>query len=343
MISVIVPVYNVEKYLKQCVESILAQTYKDLEIILVDDGSEDTCPQICDQFAEQDSRIKVIHKKNGGLMSAWKTGVLQSRGEYLGFVDSDDWIDPDMYERLYSKMKQYHSDMALCGWIREMADGQEKENIFLKEEYYDRAKMESEIFPRMISFGKMFERWVSPNRVTKLFRRELILNNLKYCDERISVGEDMVVSFSCMFDAQSICVLPDYFPYHYRMNELSIMRKPDFKFYDKALLLNQQMNVILQSKNMTGFEVQLHNDLLSLAFWGMERIVQADVEKREKMKYIANVLKSQEFKEALRKETLTKCNKKCKIYKGFVKLHWKWGLYMFISKVVMKKRELFGY
>ena len=97
-ISVIVPIYKVEQVLKRCVDSILSQTYENLEIILVDDGSPDQCPSICDAYARQDARIKVVHKKNGGLTSAWKEGVRHAEGEWLGFVDSDDWIEPDMYE-----------------------------------------------------------------------------------------------------------------------------------------------------------------------------------------------------------------------------------------------------
>lgn len=98
MISIIVPVYNVEKYLERCIESIVNQTYKDIEIILVDDGSPDNCPVICDRYAEKDNRIKVIHKQNGGLINARKSGLEIAQGDYIGFVDSDDWIEPEMYE-----------------------------------------------------------------------------------------------------------------------------------------------------------------------------------------------------------------------------------------------------
>ena len=112
-ISVIVPVYGVEKMLARCVESILAQTYENIELVLVDDGSPDQCPAICDQYAEKYKNIVVIHKKNGGLTSAWKAGVTAATGDLLGFVDSDDWIDPDMYERLYETMRD---TTQICLW-----------------------------------------------------------------------------------------------------------------------------------------------------------------------------------------------------------------------------------
>lgn len=115
MISVIVPVYKVEPYLDRCVRSIVEQTYTDLEIILVDDGSPDNCPAICDAWAERDSRVKVIHKQNGGLSDARNAGMDIATGEYIGFVDSDDWIAPEMYQILYNMLQRDQSDIAACG------------------------------------------------------------------------------------------------------------------------------------------------------------------------------------------------------------------------------------
>lgn len=114
-ISVIVPVYNVEAYLPRCVESILAQTYRNLEIFLVDDGTKDNCGAICDAYARQDSRVRVIHKENGGLSSARNAGIDASTGEYLSFVDSDDWIEPDMYEKMMGLMEKYSVRLVCAG------------------------------------------------------------------------------------------------------------------------------------------------------------------------------------------------------------------------------------
>jgi len=113
LISVIVPVFKVEKYLKKCVDSIINQTYKNLEIILVDDGSPDGSPQMCDEYMNIDSRIKVIHKKNGGLSSARNAGLRVANGEYIGFVDSDDYIAPNMYEKLFNCIIETHSDLVI--------------------------------------------------------------------------------------------------------------------------------------------------------------------------------------------------------------------------------------
>ena len=114
MISIIVPVYNVESYLADCVDSITAQTFKDIEIILVDDGSPDSCGQICDDYAKTDKRIRVIHKQNGGLSDARNAGIQLASGRYLGFIDSDDYIATDMFERLYNSIIETDSDIAMC-------------------------------------------------------------------------------------------------------------------------------------------------------------------------------------------------------------------------------------
>ena len=117
LISIVVPIYNVEKYLPKCIESILNQTYKNFELILVDDGAKDNCGKICDEYAQKDNRIIVIHKENGGLSSARNAGIDIAKGEYIGFVDSDDWIQSEMYEKLVYLIENYNADIAQCEFI----------------------------------------------------------------------------------------------------------------------------------------------------------------------------------------------------------------------------------
>ena len=136
LISVIVPIYNVEQYLHRCVDSILAQTYRNLEVILVDDGAKDTSGVICDSYAEKDSRVKVIHKENGGLSSARNAGIDIARGEFLAFVDSDDWIEPDTYAHLLERMLRFNVKLA-CGGRYDVDGGTGEKTIglcFRKEE-----------------------------------------------------------------------------------------------------------------------------------------------------------------------------------------------------------------
>ena len=124
LISIIIPVYKVEKYLKKCIESVLNQTYTNLQIILVDDGSPDNCGKICDEYAKKDSRIEVIHKANGGLSDARNVGISKAKGRYIGFVDSDDYIKENMYEILLNLIKKYDADVSICN-LYDVIDGNE--------------------------------------------------------------------------------------------------------------------------------------------------------------------------------------------------------------------------
>ena len=151
IISVVVPVYNVEKYLERCVDSILSQTVKDLEIILVDDGSTDGSGAICDAYASRQERITVCHKENGGLTSAWKAGLALASGKYTGFVDSDDWIEPDMYERMLELAEREQADMTVCGLIFDFEDPKipkREESSNFRREVYNRRDVEN-LFPKI--------------------------------------------------------------------------------------------------------------------------------------------------------------------------------------------------
>lgn len=118
LITIIIPVYNVEKYLRECIDSVIAQTYKNLEIILVDDGSIDKSGEICDEYSKKDSRIRVIHKKNGGLSDARNVALDIAKGEYIGFIDSDDYIEKDMFETLYKLAEKYHAEISSISFYK---------------------------------------------------------------------------------------------------------------------------------------------------------------------------------------------------------------------------------
>lgn len=137
LISVIVPIYNVEKYLTKCIESIINQTYENLEIILVDDGSPDNCPIICDEYAKRDSRVKVIHKKNGGLSDARNAGLDIATGEYIMFIDSDDFVEIDMMESMMNNMIDNNVDLVVCN-IKYIYDNSEKVKYNQKDKVLDK-------------------------------------------------------------------------------------------------------------------------------------------------------------------------------------------------------------
>lgn len=184
MISVIVPIYKVEKYLAKCIESILSQTYKDIEVILVDDGSPDNSAQICDEYAEKDHRIFVIHKSNGGVSSARNVGLEVARGEYITFVDPDDWIAPTMYEDMLAPLAiDEKLEMAICGYNYIKENGEvDREYKRSKNEMLDR----EELFDRLSDLPPTVRLGV----VNKLFKTSLI-GTLRF-NERLHSSEDVL-------------------------------------------------------------------------------------------------------------------------------------------------------
>lgn len=208
LISVIIPIYNVEPYLHRCVDSVLAQTYRNIEIILVDDGSPDNCPAICDEYAEKDSRVKVIHKENGGVSSARNAGLDIAKGDYIGFVDSDDWIEPDMYEVLYSAIQNTGADIASI--VVNTGDTQpiKKGNVKL----FTSSEALKEVCKPQI--GLPVSVW------SKLSKAELF-ENIRFSNE-ITIGEDKLINGKLYLKSCSIAYQP-YACYHYFYREGSAM------------------------------------------------------------------------------------------------------------------------
>ncbi len=271
-ISVIVPVYGVEKVLARCVDSILAQTYQNLEIILVDDGSFDNCPAICDRYASQYENIIVVHKKNGGLTSAWKEGVRHASADLLGFVDSDDYIEPGMYEHLVQALLKHNADISMAGLIFDYADGDyppRKETNRMQKEVYTQEELYS-LYPVLLNDGSFIGRSLQPSRVTKLFRRHVVEQNLALWDERVSVGEDLQMVFAAFLDAKIICTIPDYYPYHYWYHMSSMTGGHDARYLEKIKLLRERMEAISDAKAVYDFRPQIRNDFLSLAIMAVK-------------------------------------------------------------------------
>lgn len=180
MISVIIPVYKVERYLEKCIESIQKQTFKDLEIILIDDGSPDKCGKICDDFADKDKRIKVIHKTNEGLSIARNTGLQYATGEYVTFVDSDDYISMTCFEKMITAIKKYQADIVMCGTMCVDEDGKIlSQDIFEEGKIYKGEKIVDEF---VLSLKTAV--W------NKLFRKKILINS-EFPKNRIH-GEDLV-------------------------------------------------------------------------------------------------------------------------------------------------------
>ena len=166
LISIIIPVYNVEKYINKCLESVINQTYRNLEIILVDDGSEDKSGKICEEISIKDNRIRVIHKENGGLSDARNIGLDNSNGEYIAFIDSDDFIERDMIEFLYYNINKYDADISICS-----------NYIFDEEECIDNSTKEIKVYNRLeILKEVLLDEKIRSYAWNKMYKRDLFYN-----------------------------------------------------------------------------------------------------------------------------------------------------------------------
>lgn len=224
LISVIVPIYRVEAYLEQCIQSIRNQTYRNLEIILVDDGSDDQCPQICDRHAQEDGRIKVIHKTNGGLDSARKAGILEASGKYVGYVDGDDWIDPEMYTRLFFYMNQYQVEIVESGVIDSYVNTSKKRVSYLEEGCYLGKNFIEQVERKLLYSGVFFEHGITPYLVTKLFLKERIIKYQMMEGLTNIIHDDTMVSLPCIAEARKIYISHECY-YHYRVRIDSLKRE----------------------------------------------------------------------------------------------------------------------
>lgn len=214
LISVIVTIYNVKKYLERCLDSIMNQTYKNLEIILVDDGSFDGSEAICDKYKEKDKRIKVLHKVNGGLVAARKSGVAMATGVLVAYVDADDWIDEDFYEKLIEVYHRNKADVILGACIKETETKHIPLDNNLHEGYYDRQAMVEQIFPYMLYTGEFYKFGVQQYLWNKLYKRELLLEAQMKVDDKILNGEDVVCLYPLLLEANSI-EITNIHGYHY--------------------------------------------------------------------------------------------------------------------------------
>ena len=266
-ISMIIPVYNAEQYLKKCVDSVRAQTYGNLEIMLVDDGSTDSSGELCDAYAEKDERIRVVHKENGGLVSAWKAGVEECSGEYVSFLDSDDWIDPEMLSEMSAYLTGNDREMVISDYIIER-DGGSQEYVWQKlvPGVYGRKEIEEKIFPCLLG---QEERYITISRCMKLISKRLIAENGSYTDPAIIVGEDTTIMLPVLLDCQRIVAMDHKAYYHYLYVKESMVHKYNEKLTENIRKLIQTTDRILKDK-FTGDkleEQQSHLDQESVLWY----------------------------------------------------------------------------
>lgn len=244
LFSVIVPIYNIEKYIKRCIDSVLGQTFGDFELILVDDGSPDKCPEICDEYAKADPRIRVIHKPNGGLVSARQAGIRVAQGEYIFNLDGDDAVTLDALEKAHRIITQHHPDIISFGH-RTWTDGVVGDAVYepVEEGLYTGQDVETKLFPNLLCNRNMQHMlcylW------GKALRRELVLRHQLNVDPAICLGEDLCCLIPSYMQCQSVYVSKqDVYLYTIRNNSLS----GDFKTQQ----ITQIANVIRFLRQLDG-------------------------------------------------------------------------------------------
>lgn len=292
-ISIIVPVYNTESYLKKCVDSLRKQTYQNLEILLIDDGSTDSSGKLCDKFAEEDAKIRVIHKENGGLISAWKKGVEESNGAYICFVDSDDRIEETMLQEMAEQLIGDDREMIVSDYVIERDNGS-KEYVWqeLPPGIYQRKDIEEKVIPNLLGREK---RYLTVSRCMKLIARRLIEENQRYSNKEVVMGEDVTVMLPSFIDCNRLVVMDHKAYYHYLYVRDSMVHKYDKNLYQKVQLLKHAVSQIVNDK-----------------FEGKERILRQKQVDQEMIFWMMLVLKNEARgnPKGYRKNILTICKSK---------------------------------
>ncbi|MGQ4665885.1 glycosyltransferase family 2 protein [Metabacillus halosaccharovorans] len=260
-ISVIIPVFNVEKYLNRCVNSILNQSFQDIEIILINDGSTDKSGIICDEYAQKDPRIRVIHKKNARVSAARNDGIRMAKGKYVSFIDSDDWIEPEMYQEMVNKVEEYNLDLIMCDYKKKSEDFEDKRTQPIRSGYYSKEDIKNELFSCLI----MFEHLEFPPTISNwvcLFNLNFILENNLLYEEDIHYCEDSLFGSKVMYHAKSFYYLKNHYYYNYFYNPNSTTNTYNEKKWNSYLKINQRLIEYFGNASEYDFSRQIKVNML---------------------------------------------------------------------------------
>lgn len=281
LISVVVPAYNIENYIERCIKSILNQTYLDIEVIIVDDGSTDNTASIIDQYALKDTRIIPIHKKNGGVSSARTEGINRASGEWIGFVDGDDVIEENMYEVLINNAKKYNADISHCGYQMIFPDGH-------IDYYYNTKCIEVQDNTKALE-ELLSGRKIEPGLCNKLFKKSLFKDSIDYESlSKIKINEDLLLNYY-LFKNSNLTIYEDFCPYHYILRKGSAAVSKNIHHYIDPLIVITSIkeelsnNLELYPTIYSRYLYQLINTSTQKAF---------DLEKKKALKLLRNEIKN---------------------------------------------------
>jgi len=326
--SVIIPVYNVEQYLRQCLDSVVKQTLKDIEIILVDDGSTDKSGVICDEYRNYDPRIVVIHQSNQGLAAARQTGLDAAEGEYIGFVDSDDWLEPKMFEEMYSAGKNYDADIVFCNTYRNES---KKEQPYFRSGYYDREGIITTIFPRLLAGFNVdgSENTIRWCNWLRLYKTSIIRENNITFDSRFRRCQDLPFTFECTLCAQSYYYLGDRYLYHNRMNYESLSKGYTNNMWGLIKPLVQYLQDIVNNYEDYDFQEQMNCRAALFVFECCENENKPNNKKdlSERLRTIREIMNDPDAQKWVRGMKIANMRKINKIYQISFILKYPWLFY----------------
>ncbi len=271
-ISIIVPVYNVEKYLERCIESILEQTFKNFELVLINDGSTDNSGKICDEYANRDNRIRVIHKKNEGVSVARNIGIETAKGKYIMFVDSDDWLDIDMVEYLYNMINQSNYDISVCRYS--LYKNGKVSNRIEKEEHIEIYNNNDDIMREFVSKNKFL---FSP--VNKLYKKSLFIENDIRFSNYIKYSEDALLNYHIFSNINKL-IYSNMSKYNYNMHSNSTVTNINEKRLD-ILKAMEEIYEIIKSKYPQYLDIIANNYIGA----SISIIIDITMENKVKQKY----------------------------------------------------------
>ena len=312
LISVIVPVYNVEKYLDKCVTSVIGQTYSNLEIILVADGTPDRSGVMCDEYAAKDPRIKVVHKENGGLGSARNAGLDAATGDYVVFIDSDDWVDKDHVQTLYERLKEKSADICYCGCTRHYSTGEETtyRNVLIPD-VYEADEVRDNILLMMIGtpLEDRVDVRVQQSVCMSIYDLNIIqTNQIRFVSERMIIAEDLFFNVDYLMHVKRACSTGAY-SYYYLLNTQSISQKYDERRYQRTVGF---YHYLMGKMDATGLDKALYELRVKRSFLVKVRvlfkqILSSDMSKKEKRAAIEKIVNDETVVEVIKDFPVEKC------------------------------------
>jgi glycosyltransferase involved in cell wall biosynthesis len=288
-VSVIVPVYNVEKYLPRCIESILNQTFQDFEILLIDDGSKDKSGQICDEYVKKDKRIKVFHKKNARVSAARNDGIRMAQGKYISFIDSDDWIDPEMYEEMVKKAEKFKLEFIMCDYKKKSENYEDNRTQPIRGGYYSKEEIKNELFQCLIMFDHIefpptISNWVC------LFNLEFLKINNLYYDEDIHYCEDSLFGSKVLYHTTNFYYLKNHHYYNYFYNPTSTTNTYNEKKWESYLKINDRLIKYFGETTEYDFSKQIQINMLYFTLNMLGQVKYSGKEEKVKLNMIKKII-----------------------------------------------------